>query len=105
MMMIFDDGGDAAAGVSSADGNTEVGIALEGLHIGNGKKKEGLLIDDSVDDDRSGGIDIDRHQEKGEDRRSSNELMFGDYMKSSGDKSEKSANPTIHGDDKQPLQL
>ena len=104
MMVIFDDGGDAAAGGSSADGNTEVGIAIEGLHIGNGKKKEGLLIDDSIDDDRSGGVDIDRHQEEGENKHSSNELMVGDYMKSFDDESEKSANLTIHGDDKQPLQ-
>ena len=103
-MMIFDDGGDAAAGGSSADGNTEVGIAIEGLHIGNGKKKEGLLIDDSIDDDRSGDVGIDRHQEEGENKHSSNELMVGDYMKSFDDESEKSANPTIHGDDKQPLQ-
>jgi len=106
MMMIFDDGDAAAAtGGSSADGNTDVDIAIEGLHIGNGKKKEGLLIDDSIDDDRSGGVDIDRHQEEGENKHNSNDLMVSDYMKSFGDESEKSANPTKHGDDMQSLQL
>ena len=75
MMMMIDGGGDAAGvdSVSNVDADGGVDIAIEGLHIGNGKKKEGFLIDDSVDDDRRGDVDTDRHQDEEEEKHISND--------------------------------
>ena len=74
-MMMIDGGGDAAGvdSVSNVDADGGVDIAIEGLHICNGKKKEGLLIDDSVDDDRGGDVDTDRHQDEEEEKHISND--------------------------------